>query len=61
MPKAVLSLMAGFYLVDIDYPEDWEIAFTILQILVFQDSKSPVNIIETVNNQLKSYKDFLAN
>ena len=38
LPEHVVALMATFYLLDFDYPKQYEIGMNVLQCFVFEDN-----------------------
>ena len=52
--------MVTFYLLDFDYPKQYEIGMNVLQYFIFEDSNVPKDIAVSFNSQLSSYKQFKA-
>ena len=60
LPTAVVAFMATFYLLDFDYPKQFEIGMNVLQYFVFEDSNVPKDIAQSFNTSLAAYKQFKA-
>ena len=53
--KAFVVFMSLFYLMDLDYPQSHEVALTIMQYLIFEDKKTPVELIKAVDANWVEY------
>jgi len=53
--EAVCCYLATFYVLDIDYPKEFETGLTILQWIVFASFKAPHEVLDHCNNL---YSDF---
>ena len=60
LPEAVVAYMATYYLLDFDYPKQYEIGMNVLQYFISEDSNVPKDIAVSFNSQLSSYKQFKA-
>ena len=56
--EAILALIAVFYLLDIDYPKSHELGLTVLQHLIFEDTSSPGDLLNTINSTLSEFSEF---
>ena len=60
LPDVFEAYTAKFYLLDFDYPKQYEIGMNVLQYFVFEDSNELKDIAASFNSQLLSYKQFKA-
>ena len=56
--EAVLTLIGMFYLLDIDYPKQHEVGLTMMQNLLFGDTSSPGDLINTISSLMADYTKF---
>ena len=55
--EAIVTYIASYYLLDIDYPKDAEISLTIIQWLLFEHLMAPKDILNEAN---ELYQQFIA-
>ncbi len=55
MLKAVTAFIACFYLVDLDYPSNWQLSLSILQRVIFKDIKVHPDV---KNDVVKAMEEF---
>ena len=60
LPEAVVAFMATFYLLDFDYPKQYEVGMNVLQYFIFEDSNVPKDIAQCFNSNFSLYKKFKA-
>ncbi|XP_071949134.1 uncharacterized protein [Antedon mediterranea] len=58
LDEALVTFLATFYLLDIDYPKAQEVGLTILQQLVLGDTSTPVHLAKAVELSLVDYNKF---
>ena len=54
--EAVLAMIGSFYLLDIDYRKSHELCLAILQHLVFEDKRSPCDLLNMLNATIAKFK-----
>ena len=52
LPEAVVTFLDTFYLLDFDYPKQYEITTNILQYFIFEDGNVPKEIAQSFNSNL---------
>jgi len=58
MCRAFVTLMAIHYVMDIDYCPQYEIALTIFQFLIYQDKKTPKDLVTQVDTVWREFCDY---
>ena len=58
LPEAVVAFIATFYLLDFDYPKQYEISMNIIQYFIFEDSNVPEDVAQSFSSNLSQYKKF---
>ena len=58
MDLAVIAYMAVHYLLDMDYPPSYDVPLTILQYLIFEDQKTPADILKYTDQAWKEFCNF---
>lgn len=58
LDEAAVAFLASFYLLDFDYPKQFEVGLNMLQYFVFKDEHTPKDIAVTFNGLLSSYKKY---
>ena len=56
--QVVVAFLATFYLLDFDYPRNYEIGLSIMQYYVFEDKHVPNDIAVTFNNVIETYQSY---
>ena len=59
MMAAVITLMASFYLLDMDYPASWVLPLTVMQRMIFRDRTVFPQCKEDVAKAIADYGKFL--
>jgi len=56
--RAIVALVATFYMLNVDYPQELELCLTILQFLLFEDFQAPASILNQANEHWKCFQDY---
>uniref|UniRef100_A0A7M5XP30 Uncharacterized protein n=2 Tax=Clytia hemisphaerica TaxID=252671 RepID=A0A7M5XP30_9CNID len=57
--RAIVALVATFYMLNVDYPQELELCLTILQFLLFKDFQAPASILNQANEHWKCFQDYI--
>ncbi|XP_066912902.1 uncharacterized protein [Clytia hemisphaerica] len=57
--RAIVALVATFYMLNVDYPQELELCLTILQFLLFEDFQAPASILNQANEHWKCFQDYI--
>ena len=55
MKEVVPAYMGLYYLLDFDYPPAYEIAFTVLHFLLFDDKATPGDLFSMFTSTMREY------
>jgi len=55
LTKAIVAYISMFYVINIDYPKEFEIPLTILQFIVIGNNETPLDILKSVQGAWSTY------
>jgi len=55
---AIVTMLACYYLMDIDYPKQFVLPFSVFQYFVFDDKKVPKELTKKLDNFMTEFTNF---
>ena len=55
---ALLAYIGLYYLLDCDYPLQYEVGLTVLHYIIYEDSSIPVDILAHFNSSLEQFNKY---